>query len=71
MENQQDYLKHLKAMMEPKNRPHILRTMIATGNKEILESLLDQDQVDLQVDGPDYLAVSKKLVNFGLVRNLL
>jgi hypothetical protein len=45
--------------------------MIATGNKEILESLLDQDQVDLQVDGPDYLAVSKKLVNFGLVRNLL
>ena len=59
MENQQDILKNFKAMMEPKNRPHILRSMIATGNKEMIESLLDQDQVDLQIDGPDYLAVSK------------
>jgi len=55
-----DYLKNLKTMMEPKNRPHILRTMIAVGNKEILESLLDQDGVDLQLDGSDFMAVRKK-----------
>jgi len=55
-----DYLKNLKTMMEPKNRPHILRTMIAVGNKEILETLLDQDGVDLQLDGSDFMAVRKK-----------
>lgn len=70
MENQ-EYLKNLKAMMDPKNRPHMLRSMIAMGSKDMFETLLDQDQVDLQIDGPDYLAVSKTPSNFGLVRNLL
>jgi len=55
-----DYLKNLKQMMDPKNRPHILRTMIAVGNKEILESLLEQDGVDLQIDGTDFMAVREK-----------
>jgi len=55
-----DYLKNLKQMMDPKNRPHILRTMIAVGNKEILETLLEQDGVDLQIDGTDFMAVRKK-----------
>lgn len=74
MENQQDNLKNfsqLKQMMDPKNRPHILRSMLAMGNKEMFETLFDADQVDLQIDGPDYLAVSKTPLNFDLVRNLL
>lgn len=60
MEDNMDYLKNLKQMMDPKNRPHILRTMIAVGNKEILESLLEQDGVDLQIDGTDFMAVREK-----------
>lgn len=57
-------------MLKNKNFLPMIRLFISMGNREIVESTLEF--ADLNLEGPDYLAVRYTIfLNFLLVRNLL